>query len=174
MRRVVVTGLGAVSPLGNNVQDTFAGLTAGKSGISRITKFDIEGYPSQIAGEVKGLNPQDFIARKELKKMDTFIQYALIASEEAMQDSGIDLDTVNRDRFGTVIGSGIGGLPMIEREHSRGLENNTIHRVQLQEINSTKFVCYLSVYYRLLPTTHAIFRLRPLDGSSILDAKLHK
>lgn len=122
MRRVVITGLGAISPLGNSVDETFAGLTAGKSGIVEITKFDATDYPSRIAGEVKNFDATPIVGKKDLKKMDTFIQYAVCASVEAIKDSGIDLEKVDVNRFGTTIGSGIGGLPMIEREHQKLVE----------------------------------------------------
>ncbi len=118
MRRVVITGLGAVSPLGLNVADTFAGLIAGKNGISTVTKFDITDYPCQIAGEIKNFDVEVFLSRKEAKKVDTFIQYAIAAAHEALTDSGIDLASEDLDRFGVIIGSGIGGLPMIEEQHT--------------------------------------------------------
>lgn len=117
MKRVVITGLGAVSPLGNNVADTFTGLVEGRSGIGRITKFDTTDYSAQIAGEVKGLDLESHFNRKELRKMDTFIQYAVVASREAMADCGIDMDRQDPTRFGVIIGSGIGGLPMIAAQH---------------------------------------------------------
>lgn len=118
MRRVVITGLGAVSPLGHNVADTFDGLLAGRSGIGRVTKFDISEYACQVAGEVKDLDISTYMTRKETKKVDTFIQYAVYAAEEALKDCGLDLDKEDLERFGVIIGSGIGGLPMIEAQHT--------------------------------------------------------
>lgn len=122
MRRVVITGLGAVSPLGHNVNDTFDALLEGRSGIVSISKFDTTDFPSQIAGEVRDLDISPWLSRKEAKKVDTFIQYALIAADEAVKDSGISLEKEDLTRFGSLIGSGIGGLPMIEEQHKVLLE----------------------------------------------------
>ncbi len=117
MRRVVVTGVGVVSALGTGTEKNWSALMAGKSGIDRITRFDASDLPSQIAGEVKDFNPEDFIEKKEVKKMDAFIQYALAASEMAMQDSGLKITDENVDRVGVVVGAGLGGLPAIEKYH---------------------------------------------------------
>jgi len=114
-RRVVVTGVGLVSPLGIGTDPTWRGLIAGESGIGPITRFDVSDYPSKIAGEVKGFDPLDYLEKKEVKKSDTFIHYALAASQFAMQDSGLIVDDGNAERVGVVIGSGIGGLPLIEQ-----------------------------------------------------------
>jgi 3-oxoacyl-[acyl-carrier-protein] synthase II len=113
-RRVVVTGIGLVSPLGIGTAPTWDGLMAGESGIGRITRFDTSDYPAQIAGEVKGFDPADFVERKDVKKSDLFIHYAIAASQFAMDDSGLVVDESNGDRVGVLIGSGIGGLPLIE------------------------------------------------------------
>jgi 3-oxoacyl-[acyl-carrier-protein] synthase II len=121
-RRVVVTGVGLVSPLAVGTEGTWRGLLAGKSGVGRITHFDPAGYPTQIAGEVKGFNPLDYVDKKEVKKSDLFILFALAASRFAIDDSGLAIDDGNRDRVGVVIGSGIGGLPLIESTHSVLLE----------------------------------------------------
>ena len=122
MRRVVITGLGAVSPLGHDVETTFENLLQGKSGIVSVSKFDTTNYPSRIAGEVRDLDISPYLTPKEAKKVDQFIQYALVAAAEAFDDCGIDLEKVDLNRFGTLIGSGIGGLPMIERQHKILLE----------------------------------------------------
>ena len=118
-RRVVVTGLGCVSPVGNTVAESWASLMAGRSGIARITKFDASGFTSQIAGEVKGLDVSSVINTKEAKTMDTFIQLGLVAAAEAVADAGLptgeNLTSEVAERIGCVIGSGIGGLPMIEQ-----------------------------------------------------------
>jgi len=121
-RRVVITGMGTVSPLGLNLQETWSNAIAGKSGIARINSFNPEGYDCQIAGEVKGFNPDQYIHKKEQKKMDTFIFYAMAASQMAVEDSGIDLQKTNLARVGVYIGTGIGGLPGIERTHQTLME----------------------------------------------------
>jgi len=120
-RRVAVTGVGLVSPLGVGTIVTWEGLLAGRSGIGPITRFDATGYPSRIAGEVRGFNPLDYLDKKEVKKSDTFIHYALAASKFALEDSGLTIDG-NGDRVGVIIGSGIGGLPLIESMHKTLLE----------------------------------------------------
>ena len=122
LRRVAVTGVGLVSPLGVGTAENWEALLAGRSGIGLITRFDTTDYPSRIAGEVKGFNPLDFLDKKEVKKSDTFIQYALAASRFAVDDSGLAIDAGNADRVGVVIGSGIGGLPLIEAMHKTLLE----------------------------------------------------
>lgn len=121
MRRVVVTGMGAVSPIGNNVKDMWESVQQGKCGIGPITHFDTEGRKVTMAGEVKDLDVS-CIERRDLRKMDPFCQFALVAAKEAIEDSGIDLETENKDRFGVIVSSGIGGLGTIAAEHSRGLD----------------------------------------------------
>lgn len=117
MRRVVVTGVGAISALGTGVAKNWEALMQGKSGIDRITRFDASEFPTQIAGEVKDFNPEDYIAKKEVRKMDLFIQYALAAADEAMLDSGLQITEANAERVGVLVGAGLGGLPAIERYH---------------------------------------------------------
>ncbi len=116
--RVVVTGLGAISPLGNNVSDLWKGLVEGKSGIGKITSFDAAEFDSRIAGEVKQFNPQDYaIAPHDARRMEQFVQYAVAASKQAVEDANLALDKENCERIGVVIGSGIGSLQIIEKEH---------------------------------------------------------
>ena len=117
-RRVAVTGLGAISPVGNDVASTWEALLAGRSGIGPITRFDASGLGCRIAGEVKNFDLAAYISPKEARRMDTFIHYGIAASVQAIRDSGIDITDANRERIGCVIGSGIGGLPMIEDNHS--------------------------------------------------------
>ena len=121
-RRVVVTGVGLVSPLGVGTRPTWEALLAGKSGVGPITHFDTSQYETRIAGEVKGFDPTIWVEKKEVKKMDLFILYAIAASQMALDDSGFAIDDANAERVGVVIGSGIGGFPMIERTHSTLLE----------------------------------------------------
>lgn len=113
-RRVVVTGLGVVSPVGVGVKTAWANIIAGKSGISQITKFDASAFTTTIAGEVKDFNVEDFISAKDARRMDTFIQYGLAAAIEAVKDSGIIATEENAERIGVSIGSGIGGMQNIE------------------------------------------------------------
>jgi 3-oxoacyl-[acyl-carrier-protein] synthase II len=113
-RRVVITGLGCVSPIGNTVADTWSAAISGKSGIATITKFDATPFTTQFAGEVKGFNIEDFIPAKEARHMDAFIHYGLAAGIQAMQDCGLVVTEDNAERIGVIIGSGIGGLPLIE------------------------------------------------------------
>ena len=116
-RRVVVTGLGIVSPVGIGINEAWANIVASKSGITRITRFDVSAYPSQIAGEVKGFDPAHYLPVKEARRFDTFIHYGLAVAIEALKDSGLDLERENREQIGACIGSGIGGLPLIEQTH---------------------------------------------------------
>src|SRR5690349_11667740 len=116
-RRVVVTGIGLVCGSGNTKEEVWANLKAGKSGMAPITRFDTSQFPVKIASEVKNFDPLKFIEKKEVKKMDIFIHYALAAAQEAMDDSGLRLSPDDSDRVGAFIGSGIGGFGVIEREH---------------------------------------------------------
>ncbi len=121
-RRVVVTGIGMISPLGIGNEPTWQGLIAGRSGIGRITKFDPTAFASQIAGEVRGFQPETWIEKKDIKKSDSFIQYAIAVSQMAVDDSAIDLSKEDGERMGVIIGSGIGGLPLIEEMHQKMTE----------------------------------------------------
>jgi 3-oxoacyl-[acyl-carrier-protein] synthase II len=122
MRRVVITGIGVVSPLGCGNAKNWDALVNGRSGIGPITRFDASAMPVRIAGEVKDFNPEDFIDKKEIKKMDLFIQYALGAAQFAMEDSGLAVTEENAERVGVLVGAGLGGLPTIEKYHSAFLE----------------------------------------------------
>ncbi|MES2103611.1 MAG: beta-ketoacyl-ACP synthase II [Pseudomonadota bacterium] len=117
-RRVVVTGLGCISPVGNNLADSWSAITAGKSGIATITKFDATPFTTHFAGEVKGFNIEDYIPAKEARNMDTFIHYGIAAGVQAFQDSGLVVTEENAERIGVIVGSGIGGLPLIEETHA--------------------------------------------------------
>lgn len=117
-RRVVVTGLGIVSPIGNSADEVWSSLTQGRSGIQTITRFDTEGLSVKIAGEVKNFQVEDYIPPKDAGRMDTFIHYGLAAAIQAFKDSGLEVTEQNAERIGVSIGSGIGGLPMIEDTHT--------------------------------------------------------
>ena len=121
-RRVVITGIGMVSPLGVGNDATWSGLMEGRSGVRSITRFDASTFPSQIAGEVPDFDLGQFVPKKDQKKMDIFIQYGVAASQFALDDARFSIDATNADRVGVYIGSGIGGLPSIERQHRLFLE----------------------------------------------------
>ncbi|MCA3214651.1 MAG: beta-ketoacyl-ACP synthase II [Burkholderiales bacterium] len=127
-RRVAVTGLGMVSPVGNDVATAWANLVAGRSGIGRITRFDTTGFGCQIAGEVKGFDVAAYVPPKEARRMDTFIHYGIAASVQALKNSGLEVTDANRDRIGCMVGSGIGGLPMIE-DNCRELASRGARRI---------------------------------------------
>src|SRR5512140_3897134 len=113
-RRVVVTGLGLVSPVGIGVEESWSALVAGKSGIGPITLFDASTFPTRIAGEVKGFDPEKYMDRKEVRRNDRFIQFALAAADMAVRDAGLEMDKEDPERIGCIVGAGIGGLGTIE------------------------------------------------------------
>ncbi|GAB4166009.1 MAG: beta-ketoacyl-ACP synthase II [Rhodocyclaceae bacterium] len=122
-RTVVVTGLGIVSPVGNRVAQAWENLLAGRSGIGPITHFDAGAFPARIAGEVKGFDPAAYLSPKEARRMDTFVHYGIAAGVDAFRDSGIEVSEANAQRIGVNVGSGIGGLPMIEDTHREYLKS---------------------------------------------------
>ncbi len=118
-RRVVITGIGCLSPLGNDLHSTWDGLKSGRSGISRITSIDTEAFDCKIAGEIRNFNADDYFnVPKDARRSDRYVQYAVAASKMAMQDCGVDVSRIDPRRFGCMVGSGIGGLSTLEREHS--------------------------------------------------------
>lgn len=121
-RRVVITGLGAITPIGNDAKEFWKSIKDGKCGIDQITKFDTTDFKVKLAAEVKGYNPEDYFDRRDAKRLDTFSQYAMIASREAWKDSGLDKETENMERVGVIIGSGIGGIETIETENQKCIE----------------------------------------------------
>lgn len=121
-RRVAVTGLGLITPLGIGTEESWKNLKAGKSGIAKITHFDASEFACQIAGEVKGFDPADYIQAKEIKKMDRFIHFAVAASQMAMDDSGLEITAGNAERVGVIVGSGMGGLGSLEMSSANYLE----------------------------------------------------
>lgn len=127
-RRVVVTGLGIISPVGNDIASAWDSITAGRSGIGPVTRFDVSSFPTRIAGEVKGFDVSAYMSPKEARHFDTFIHYGIAAGSQALKDSGIEVSEANADRIGVVIGSGIGGLPMIEDTHGE-LTSRGVRRV---------------------------------------------
>jgi len=117
-RRVVVTGMGIISPLGIGLEENWAAITEGRSGVGLISKFDAGSFPVRIAGEVKDFQPENYISHKDVKKMDTFIHFALVCSQFALQDSGYEVTESNAERTGVLVGVGMGGLPAIEKYHN--------------------------------------------------------
>ena len=127
-RRVVVTGLGIISPVGNDIASAWDSIVAGRSGIGPVTRFDASSFPTRIAGEVKGFDVATYMSPKEARHFDTFIHYGIAAGSQALRDSGIEVSEANADRIGVVIGSGIGGLPLIEETHAE-LASRGVRRV---------------------------------------------
>lgn len=121
-RRVVVTGLGMLSPLGLNVEESWQGIVSGKSGVKLIESFDVSAYSSRISGSVRGFNPEPIISTKDARKMDLFVQYGLVAALQAVADSGFETTEENAHRIGVAIGSGIGGMPIIEKTYQALLD----------------------------------------------------
>ncbi|MFM8555321.1 MAG: beta-ketoacyl-ACP synthase II, partial [Betaproteobacteria bacterium] len=127
-RRVVVTGLGIISPVGNDIATAWENVVAGRSGIGPVTRFDASSFPTRFAGEVKGFDVSAYMSPKEARHFDTFIHYGIAAGTQALRDSGLEVTDANADRVGVVIGSGIGGLPLIEETHSE-LTSRGVRRV---------------------------------------------
>src|SRR5690606_20588584 len=115
MRRVVVTGMGAVSPCGGDAQTTWRAISSGRSGIAPIARFDATEYAVRIAGEVKDFDPTQYVEKKKVRESDTFIHYAIAAADEALKTSGFEPSEEQRERVGTIVGVGLGGLPLIEQ-----------------------------------------------------------
>ena len=122
-RRVVVTGVGLVTPLGTGVEKNWTALIAGRSGVGPITRFPVADFPSRIAGEVQDFAPEDFIERRDIKKMDPFIQFAMAAARMAVGESGLRITAANEDRVGVIVGVGMGGIASIEQFHMLFLES---------------------------------------------------
>jgi 3-oxoacyl-[acyl-carrier-protein] synthase II len=122
MRRVVVTGLGALTPVGNSAEEYWAAITQGKSGIGPITRFDATGYSTRIAGEVKGFDPLTWMDKKDARRLDPYLQYAIACAAMAMEDSGLKIEKVDQTRFGVLVGSGIGGITALLDSHKTLLE----------------------------------------------------
>ncbi|RXT15080.1 beta-ketoacyl-ACP synthase II [Ammoniphilus sp. CFH 90114] len=120
--RVVITGMGVISPIGKSVEEFWSNLLAGKSGVDHITAFDVSEYPTRIAAEVKDFNAENYMDKKEVKRTDRFVQFAIAAAKLAMENAGLNMDEVNRDRVGVYVGSGIGGLGTFEDQHRTLME----------------------------------------------------
>ncbi len=127
--RAVITGMGAVTPLGLNLHDTWGALLAGKSGVGKITRFDISQYDTKIAGELKGFDPLHYMDRKTAQRMDRFTQYAIAATEMAIKDAALNLDRIDHDRVGVIFGSGIGGMETYHKQQQTLYETGGPHRI---------------------------------------------
>jgi 3-oxoacyl-[acyl-carrier-protein] synthase II len=125
-RRVVITGMGAVTPCGNDIRSTWENLVAGKAGIGRITKFDVTDFPVKIAGEVKNFDPALYLDKKELRRLDPVVHYAVAAADMALADSKLDLAHEDKDMVGAVIGSGVGGIIEFQEQHARFIEKGPL------------------------------------------------
>ncbi|WP_406672095.1 beta-ketoacyl-ACP synthase II [Natronospira sp.] len=128
-RRVVVTGLGIVSPVGSTVESAWSDILAGKSGIGPVTRFDVSNFPTRFSGEVKGFDHSEYLDKRDARRMDPFIHYGMVASIQAMRDSGLEVSDDNAERIGVSVGSGIGGLDGIEKAHKTWLDNGSAKRI---------------------------------------------
>jgi 3-oxoacyl-[acyl-carrier-protein] synthase II len=148
-RRVVVTGVGLVTPLGIGIDNVWRSILSGESGISRITRFDASNLETKIAGEVKNFKPEEYINPKDLKRMDLFIQYALAAAQIAIEDSGIDIKKEIPERVGVVVGTGLGGLPTLEHYHKVLLEKgpSRISPFFIPMLIANEAPCHISMKY---------------------------
>ncbi len=128
-RRVVVTGVGAITPIGLGVLNYWQGLIEGRNGIDLITRFDTTKFDTKFAGEVKNFNPEDYLDKKSIRRLDPFAQYALVTAIMAMEDSQLNLENINRDRFGVIYGSGIGGMKTLQEQHFQFFNGNDPHKI---------------------------------------------
>jgi len=151
LKRVVITGLGPVTPIGIGKEDYWNSLIAGKSGVDYITRFDTENFPTKIAAEIKNFTPENYIDKKVLRRMDRFTQYALVATHLALKDGEVTLEKEDKERIGVVLGSGIGGMETLELEHSKLLENGPrrVSPVFIPMMISNMASGQISIYYGL-------------------------
>jgi 3-oxoacyl-[acyl-carrier-protein] synthase II len=128
-RRVVVTGMGAITPIGNNLNDFWEGMLKGKNGVGLITKFDTTNFQTKFAAEVKNFQPEDYLDKKTIRRLDPFTRYSLVAAEMAIKDSEINLENVNKEMFGVIYGSGIGGMDTLQKQHFIYFEDKSPKRI---------------------------------------------
>jgi 3-oxoacyl-[acyl-carrier-protein] synthase II len=128
-RRVVVTGLGIVSPVGNDVTTAWSSILAGRSGIGPVTRIDTANFPTHFGGEIRDLNLEPYLSTKDARRMDAFMQYGVVAGMQAMRDSGLVVTEENADRIGVLMGSGMGGLESIEQTYDKYLETQSPRKV---------------------------------------------
>jgi len=173
LKRVVVTGLGAVTPLGNNVNDYWNGLINGVSGCDLITRFNTENFKTKFACEVKNFKPEDYFDRKEVRKYDLFTIFALVAADEAVKDSGLDLDVVNKDKVGVIFGSGIGGFQTFLNEVGDYFRGNSIPRFNpffIPKIISDIAAGHISIKYGFRGPNFATVSACATATNAIIDA----
>jgi 3-oxoacyl-[acyl-carrier-protein] synthase II len=173
LKRVVVTGLGAVTPLGNNVNDYWNGLINGVSGCDLITRFNTENFKTKFACEVKNFKPEDYFDRKEVRKYDLFTIFALVAADEAVKDSGLDLNVVNKDRVGVIFGSGIGGFGTFLSEVGDYFKGNCIPRFNpffIPKIISDIAAGHISIKYGFRGPNFATVSACATATNAIIDA----
>ncbi|HEX2395504.1 MAG TPA: beta-ketoacyl-ACP synthase II [Bacteroidales bacterium] len=173
LKRVVVTGLGAVTPIGNNVNEYWEGLINGISGSDLITRFNTENFKTKFACEVKNFKPEDYFDRKEQKKYDLFTIFALVAADEAVKDSGINLETVNKDRVGVIFGSGIGGFNTFLSEVGDYFKGNGIPRFNpffIPKIISDIAAGHISMKYGFRGPNYATVSACATGTNAIIDA----
>jgi len=173
MKRAVITGLGAVTPIGNNVEDFWANLIKGKSGAAAITKFDTTNHKTKFACEVKDFDPLQYINRQEARKMDLFTQYALAATDECMNDSGIDLETCDRNKIGVIVATGIGGMQTFEEEILAFGENGKIPRFNpffITKMIPNMATGQISIRYGLHGMSYSIISACASSNSAIANA----
>ncbi len=173
LKRVVVTGLGAVTPLGNNVNDYWNGLINGVSGCDLITRFNTENFKTKFACEVKNFKPEDYFDRKEVRKYDLFTIFALVAADEAVKDSGLDLDVINKDRVGVIFGSGIGGFGTFLSEVGDYFKGNSIPRFNpffIPKIISDIAAGHISIKYGFRGPNFATVSACATATNAIIDA----
>lgn len=173
LKRVVVTGLGAVTPLGNNVSDFWNNLINGVSGADLITRFNTENFKTKFACEVKNFNPEDYFDRKEQKKYDLFTIFALVAADQAVKDSGINLETVNKDRVGVIFGSGIGGFNTFLNEVRDYFKGNGVPRFNpffIPKMISDIAAGHISMKYSFRGPNYATVSACATATNAIIDA----
>jgi 3-oxoacyl-[acyl-carrier-protein] synthase II len=173
LKRVVVTGLGAVTPLGNNVNDFWNGLITGTSGANLITRFNTENFKTKFACEVKNFKPEDYFDRKEQRKYDLFTIFALVAADQAVVDSGLNLDTINKDRVGVIFGSGIGGFNTFLSEVGDYFRGNSIPRFNpffIPKIISDIAAGHISIKYGFRGPNYATVSACATATNAIIDA----
>lgn len=175
MRRVVVTGIGAVTPIGNDSATFWKSIKEGVCGIDKVTNFDATNYKTQIAGEIKGLNVEDFIEKKEARKMDKYTQYALIAASEAVKNSGLDMSKEDPWRVGVVTGSGIGGICTFEEQHKNLMEKGPgkVSPFFIPMMISNMAACHIAIKYGAKGINENVVTACASSTNSIGDAFRH-